>query len=102
MTEKLFKASEWQEAEKEHKKHNPTPGDYWHEDHFCPILVVLAVAKEFITVCRKTKNGGENKWTWDLSDPEILSREKFAEKLKYGRVGGNHYWAVKEFDHGAD
>ena len=32
MTEKLFKASEYKLAEAEHKRDNPTKGDYWWED----------------------------------------------------------------------
>jgi hypothetical protein len=100
MTERLFKASEYREAEAEHKRNNPTKGDYWWEDHFCPVLVVLAVAKDFVTVCRKTKDVGDNKWTWDLTKPEILNRADFVEKLEYGRVGGDHSWAAREFERG--
>ncbi len=100
MSERLFKASEYREAEAEHKRNNPTKGDYWWEDHFCPVLVVLSVAKDFVTICRKTKDAGDNKWTWDLTQPEILSRADFVKKLEYGRCGGDHSWAVREFERG--
>ena len=100
MPERLFKASEYREAESEHKRNNPTKGDYWWEDHFCPVLVVLAVAKDFVTVCRKTKDVGGNKWTWELTQPEIMSRADFVKKLEHGRVGGDHSWAAREFERG--
>lgn len=102
MPEKLFKASEYREAEAEHKRNNPSDGDYWYEDHFVPVMVVLSVAKDFITVCRKTKTAGDNKWTWDLTQPEIMSRAEFVKRLddNFARVGGNHYWVVKEFAKG--
>ena len=100
MTEKLFKASEYRLAEIDHKRNNPTKGDYWYEDHFVPVLVVLSVAKDFITVCRKTKDLSGNTWTWDLTQPEILSRESFVRRLEYGRCGGTHQWAVEEFQRG--
>lgn len=101
MTERLFKASEYREAEAEHKKHNPSKGDYWWEDHFCPILVVLSVSANHVTVCTKTKDVENNKWTWDLSQPQIMSREQFVKRLEYGRVDGNHWWAVEEFEKGS-
>ena len=96
--ERLFKASEYREAEAEHKRNNPSKGDYWWQDHFCPVLVVLAVAKDFITICRKTKDVDDKSWTWDLTQVEILNRSDFLERIKYGRVGGSHYWAVEEFE----
>lgn len=100
MSERLFKASEYREAKAEHKRNNPTKGDYWWEDHFCPVLVVLSVAKDFVTICRKTKDAGDNKWTWDLTQPEILSRADFVKKLEHSRCGGDHSWAVREFERG--
>ena len=62
---------------------------------------MLSVAKDFVTVCRKTKDVGDNEWTWDLTQPEILSRADFVKKLEYGRVGGDHSWAAREFERGS-
>jgi hypothetical protein len=102
--EKLFKASEYREAEAEHKRNNPTKGDYWWEDHLCPVLVVLAVSKSFVTVCCKNKDAGGNKWTWDLTKPEIMSLDDFKKRLsgRFCFVGGSHYWAVEEFERGTE
>lgn len=97
-SERLYKASEWQEAERDYKRHNPSAGDYWYEDMFVPMLVVLDVNKNFVTFCQTTKDVGNNKWTWDLSKPEIISRNDFVKKVeRFGRLGGSHYWAVEEF-----
>lgn len=98
--EKLYKASEYREAEDDHRRNNPTPGDYWWCDHFCPVLVVLAVTPKFITVCTKTKDVGNSKWTWDLDEvPTVLSKSDFLNKLsdRCSHVGGPHYWVVKAF-----
>lgn len=32
----------------------PVPGDFWHE-MYSPVLIVLAVEDDFVTVCEKTK-----------------------------------------------
>lgn len=100
MSERLFKASEYREAEAEHKRQHPTKGDYWWEDHFCPVLVVLAVAADFITVCCKTKPSGEDHWTWDLNQLQLMRRDEFVKRLECGHVGGSHFWAVKVFERG--
>lgn len=99
MSETMYKASQWKEAECDHKRHNPSEGDYWWCDHFCPVLVVLSVTGKFVTVCRETKDARDNKWTWDLSKPSIMDREAFEKKLEgaRARVGGSHFWAVTEF-----
>jgi hypothetical protein len=95
--EKTYKAREWQEAEIDHKRHNPSEGDYWWTDHFCPVLVVLAVTGRFVTICSQTKDAGDDKWTWDLTKPSILDRDKFEKKLDHCRVGSSQFWAVREF-----
>jgi len=99
--EKTYKASEWQEAECDHKRHNPSPGDYWYTDHFCPVLVVLAVTGNFVTTCQQTKDAGGDKWTWDLTQPTMLSRAALPATLAHCFVGGSQYWAVKEFENPA-
>ncbi len=101
MKEWFIKVSECRKAEAEHKRNNPTAGDYWWSDHFCPVLVVLAVVKDFVTVCRKTKAVGDHHWTWDLTQPELMSRSDFVAMLKHGRFGGDHSWAAREFERGS-
>lgn len=97
ITGRVYQSNEWEEAERDHKRLNPSAGDYWWEDHFCPVLVVLEVTGQFRIVCDKTKDAGDNKWTWDLTKPTIMDREAFEKKLEHSRIGGSHYWAVKEF-----
>jgi hypothetical protein len=98
VAKRVYQSNEWEKAERDHKRLNPSAGDYWWEEMFCPVLVVLAVSGGFVTVCRETKDAGDNKWTWDLTKPSIIDRKQFAERLEDARVGGSHFWAVKEFE----
>ena len=45
---------------------------------FVPIMVVIAVKPKTVTVCKTTKDAGDNCWTWDLDHFEVMSREDFA------------------------
>ncbi len=100
--ERLFKASEYREAEAEHKRKNPTRGDYWVCDFCCPFLVVISVAAKFVTVCKKTKPVCKDRWTWDLNFPEIISKLDFEQMLQQCHVAGNHQWVVKFFEFGCE
>jgi hypothetical protein len=97
--EKLYKASEWREAKKEHHLNNPQAGDYWFEDMYVPWLVVLHVVGNHVVVCEKTKSTDESHWTWDLEQVQMYSKEQFKEKLsRYGRISdSSHYWAAEAF-----
>ena len=98
--EKLYRASEWKEARRDHRMCNPQEGDYWYEDMFVPHLVVLKVLANHIIFCDKTKATDERHWTWDLSQPKMLSKNEFKEKVsKYSRLSEvSHYWAAEEFN----
>jgi len=100
MTDRLFKASEYKQAEAEHRRNNPSPGDYWYEDMYVPVLIVLSVAGNFVTICRKVKPVNDRQWTWDLTKPEIVSREEFVKRLDdpFCGVTSGHYAVVKEFE----
>lgn len=101
IVERLYKPSEWRQARNAHKLHNPEPGDYWTEDHFSPVLVVLDVKPNFVVICDKTKDVGNNKWTWNLTSPTLISREEFVQKLnRYCSFSGSHCWAAKEYRSG--
>lgn len=101
IVERLYKASEWRQARDEHKRHNPEPGDYWTEDHLSPVLVVLDVKANFLVICEKTKDVGNNKWTWDIESPTLISKTEFLKKIsRYCGFSGSHYWTVEEYRSG--
>lgn len=95
---RVYQSNEWEKAERDHKRLNPSAGDYWWAEMFCPVLVVLVVTGDFVTVCREKKDTGDNKWTWDLTRPSLLCRANFEKMLEGARIGGSHFWAVKEFE----
>lgn len=70
---------------------NPRPGDYW-EDHLTPAVVVLAVTPRTVVVCRERKDVSPNRWTWDLSKAQTMSRHEFARWLEYDTRPGT--WAT--------
>ena len=70
---------------------DPSPGDYW-EDHLAPAAVVLAVTPQTVVVCRERKDVSPNRWTWDLSKSETMTRGQFARWLEYDTMLGT--WAT--------
>lgn len=71
---------------------NPQVGDYWHE-MLVPVLVVLDVDDEGITVCKRTKQVDNNHWTWDLGKYEKMSREDFQYYLSRAGDPERGQWA---------
>ena len=82
---------------------DPQRGDFWHE-MFAPICVVLDVRPHSLTLCRKVQAVKQDKWTWDLSKKENMSRELFRRWLSYDSIPGtwchviprHHLWACDE------
>jgi hypothetical protein len=82
--EKLYKASQWKEAQRAHRMNNPEKGDYWWEDHFCPVLVVLALVPGHVVICDTKQDADDNKWCWDLTKITLVTKKAFIEKLEFG------------------
>lgn len=59
----------------------PRPGDYWHE-MFCPACVVVGAIPGHVVICKTTKAAGKNRWTWDLTKLDMLSKSAFKNSLK--------------------
>lgn len=59
----------------------PKVGDFWHE-MFVPIMVVIGVSDDAVTICDKVDRGHET-WTWDFSGIRKISRHEFAERPLY-------------------
>ncbi len=80
------------DPETDHKHSlNPKPGDYWNEC-FMPVCVVLQVGSHHVYACETTKDAGDNHWTWDLeAAPVVYTREDFANRWRYGRVGNSEF-----------
>ncbi len=60
----------------------PEVGDFWHET-FAPCLVVVGVLQHNVIVCEKTRPVENTKWTWDLDELKIYSKEEFKKKFYY-------------------
>jgi hypothetical protein len=99
MSEKLYTAKEWRKARADWKRENPAEGDYWYGEMFIPILVVLAVHPNHVTICSNTQETDAEHWTWDLDKPRIVSREEFKAMIadRFCDYGGSHDWAARMF-----
>lgn len=76
---------------------NPQPGDYW-EDMFCPVLLVLEVKNDKVTIVSKTKEVDQFHWSWDFDKVQVLTVQELIDKLSYsydsGAVAGKKvFWA---------
>lgn len=101
MEEKLYTAAQWQEARKEHRKNNPETGDYWWCDMLNPLFVVLEVLPNHVIVCDKIKPTDENHWTWDLSEPKLMTRDDFKKRIDKNishLSDSKHNFVVDEFN----
>lgn len=68
----------------------PKVGDFWHE-MFVPIMVVLGVSDDAVTICDKVDRGRET-WTWDFSGTRKMTRSEFAARPLYGGHMGDKCW----------
>lgn len=70
-------------------------GDYWHEC-FSPICVVIDVTQTHIVYCDNIVDVPNDKWTWGVQELKILPRDKFIEKVQYGKCEPKcHMWAAE-------
>ena len=89
LPEPKYGSPEYKARNEDHAK-NPRLGDYWH-DQFSPAYVVLALEPLHVVVCSRTKDVGDNQWTWDLSKHERMTYPEFEGHLAYQSIPG--YWA---------
>jgi len=80
---------EMKRVSQEHAE-SPMVGDYWHE-MFTPIVVILDVRGEWLTICRKRKEVDLQHWEWDLEHEEDIRAHELFEWLSYKSIPG--YWA---------
>ena len=93
------------ELDQYHAAH-PQEGDFWQE-MLCGILVVLKATHVSVTFCQAKKQLPDDKWTWDLTKVDTLTRGEFRRKLQYSSMPDKtwcsvcpqaHSWAVEKYN----
>ena len=74
-----------QRRDREHLA-DPKAGDYWQE-MFSPVCVVVGRLGDEVVICRTTKDDGLDRWNWDLSRVETMTRAEFAAWLSHKSDG---------------